>query len=357
MTASTSSEPATATELLPRRSEQGPACKQSVLLLGEAQVVPLKHLGRKFGSILVVIVALLILISVSKNPNFGWSVIATYVFSEPILSGLWVTVYLTVISMVVAMILGTFLALMRQSKVVVLRGLASFYIWFVRGIPLLVQLILLYNFSALYPSLSIAIPFGPQLLAVPTNSVMTAMTAALVGLSLNEAAYMAEIIRSGLESVDEGQYEAADALSLNTFHKLTRIILPQAMRVIIPPTGNETITMLKTTSLVSVVAVSDLLYSVQVIYARNFQTIPLLLTACVWYLFMTSLLNIGQRAIERRFGRGTTKHPTVSWWGRTMGTFVQRVSNHDQPKVMDNPAYPHSVQDGKVADDEKPVSA
>lgn len=298
---------------------------ENELFLGEAEVVPLKHTGRLIGSILIVAIALITVVSVARNPNFGWSTIWLYLFSEPILSGLWITLYLTIVSMAAALILGTLLALMRQSNVPVLRGLASFYIWFVRGIPLLVQLIIWYNFSALYPNLSLSIPFGPELFSIPTNSVMTAMMAALLGLSLNEAAYMAEIIRSGLESVDEGQYEAAETLGLNRAQTIRKVVLPQAMRVIIPPTGNETITMLKTTSLVSVVAVSDLLYSVQVIYARNFQTIPLLLTACVWYLFMTSLLNIAQHAIKRHYGKGSTKQ------GQSSETsFLGKMSRHIQ---------------------------
>ena len=181
---------------------------------------------------------------------------------------------------------------------------AGLFIWFFRGTPLLVQLIFWYNLSTLFPELSISIPFGPTLVSWNTNDVITPMTAAIAGLSLNEAAYMAEIIRGGLLSVDKGQVEATDAFGMTRARALRRVIIPQAMRSIVPPTGNQLISMIKATSLVSVIAMADLLYSVQSIYNRTFEVIPMLLVAVIWYLLITSVLNIGQSYIERYYSRG-----------------------------------------------------
>jgi len=187
---------------------------------------------------------------------------------------------------------------------VVVSGAASAYVWFFRGTPLLVQLIFWFNLAALYPTLGFGIPFGPAFVEVDTNSLITPLLAAILGLGLNEGAYMSEIVRAGLLSVDPGQTDAAEALGMRKVQVFRRIVLPQAMRVIIPPTGNETISMLKTTALVSVIAIPDLLFAVQVIYSRNFDVIPLLITASLWYLLVTTVLSIGQYFIERHFKRG-----------------------------------------------------
>lgn len=276
--------------------------------LGEAPVVRLKHPGRWVAVAGIAVIAAMAVNSMVTNPNFGWATVSEYFLSAPILDGLRITVTLTIIGMVIGFVLGTVVALMRLSENPVLRTAAFGYVWLVRGIPLLVQLIFWYNISALFPVLSVGIPFGPSFASVDSNTVMTAYTAAILGLGLNQAAYMAEIIRGGIQSVDEGQLEAAATIGLSRRHTITKVILPQAMRVILPPTGNETITMLKTTSLVSVVAVADLLYSTQLIYSRTFQTIPMLIMASIWYLILVSILNIGQYYLERHYGRGTKRN-------------------------------------------------
>jgi polar amino acid transport system permease protein len=209
-----------------------------------------------------------------------------------------------VLSMAIGVVGGVLLAVMRLSPNPVLAGAAAVYIWLFRGTPLITQLIFWNFLASLYPRLGLGIPFGPTFVSVDTNTVISVFTAALLGLGLNEAAYMAEIVRGGIQSVDHGQSEAAGALGLSRIQTLRRIVLPQAMRVIVPPTGNETIAMLKTTSLVVVIAYFELTVAVQTIYSRTFQTIPLLIVAALWYLALTSVLSVGQMFIERRFGRG-----------------------------------------------------
>lgn len=252
----------------------------------------------------ILLVALNFAWIVANNENFGWPVVAAYLFDPTVISGLYVSLWLTVVAMVLGTILGLVLAIARMSKDGLASSSAGLFIWFFRGTPLLVQLIFWYNLSTLFPQISIAIPFGPTLASWDTNSVITPITAAIVGLALNEAAYMAEIIRGGLLSVDRGQAETAEAFGMTRGRALWRIIIPQAMRSIVPPTGNQLISMIKATSLVSVIAMADLLYSVQSIYNRTFEIIPMLLVAVIWYLFITSILNIGQSYIEAYYGRG-----------------------------------------------------
>jgi len=231
-------------------------------------------------------------------------VVGDFFFSNQVLHGLVLTIELTVISMVVGIVLGTILAVMRLSPNPMVTGGSWFYIWLFRGTPLLVQL-LFWNFiSAVYPKLTLGIPFGPDIVHASANSLITPFVAAILGLGLNEAAYMAEIVRAGILSVEEGQTDAAQALGMTRIKAMRRVVLPQAMRVIIPPTGNETISMLKNTALVSVIASTDLLYSVQLIYSQNFKQIPLLIVASIWYLILTTILSIGQYYLERHFGRG-----------------------------------------------------
>lgn len=241
---------------------------------------------------------------VANNENFGWPVVAQYFFDPTVMQGLSVSLGLTVVAMLIGVVLGLLLAVARMSQDVLASSLSGLFVWFFRGTPLLVQLIFWYNLSTLFPEISIAIPFGPTLISWETNSVITPMTAAIVGLALNEAAYMAEIIRGGLLSVDRGQAETAEAFGMTKARALRRIIIPQAMRSIVPPTGNQLISMIKATSLVSVIAMADLLYSVQSIYNRTFEIVPMLMVAVIWYLLITSVLNIGQGYIERYYGRG-----------------------------------------------------
>jgi len=218
-------------------------------------------------------------------------------------------------------VLGGILAVMRLSPSPVLSTISWVYIWFFRGTPVLVQLIFWFNLAALFPELSIGIPFGPTFFSVETNAAITPFVAAILGLGLNEAAYMAEISRAGIQSVDDGQVEAAHALGMRRLLTMRRIILPQAMRVIIPPAGNETIGMLKTTSLVSIVTLPELLYSAQSIYSRTFQTIPLLILASLWYLILTSVLTVGQYYIERHFGKGNARTMPPTAWQRLRRNF------------------------------------
>lgn len=235
---------------------------------------------------------------VAINPNFGWPVVAQYFFDPTVMQGLSVTLGLTVVAMIIGVALGLILAIARMSQDRLASSLAGLFIWFFRGTPLLVQLVFWYNMSTLFPRISIGIA------SWNTNDLITPLTAAIVGLALNEAAYMAEIIRGGLLSVDKGQAETAQAFGMTKARALRRIIIPQAMKSIVPPTGNQLISMIKATSLVSVIAMADLLYSVQSIYNRTFEIIPLLLVAVLWYLLITSILNIGQSAIERHYSRG-----------------------------------------------------
>jgi len=211
--------------------------------------------------------------------------------------------------MLMGIALGVGLAVMRLSPNPLVAGSSALYIWFFRGTPVLVQL-LFWNFiSALYPEISIGIPFGPDVISGDANELITPFAAAILGLGLNQGAYQAEIVRAGVLSVDEGQTDAAQALGMTRLQTMRRIVLPQALRVIIPPTGNEVISMLKTSALVSVIAYPELLYSAQLIYAVNFKQIPLLLVVCIWYLVVTTILSIGQYYIERRFGRSSASAP------------------------------------------------
>ena len=261
-------------------------------------------MGRLAAWAVTLLIAAYFAWSVAGNENFGWPVVAHYFFDPTVISGLYVSLGLTVVAMAFGIVLGLLLAVARLSRDRLANSLASLFIWFFRGTPLLVQLIFWYNLSTLFPTLSIGIPFGPTFMSWDTNSVISPMTAAIAGLALNEAAYMAEIIRGGLLSVDKGQFETAEAFGMTRARALSRIIIPQAMRSIVPPTGNQLISMIKATSLVSVIAMADLLYSVQSIYNRTFEVVPMLLVAVIWYLLITSVLNVGQSYIERYYSRG-----------------------------------------------------
>lgn len=268
-------------------------------------VVPLRHPARLAIAVVLILLAVGAAWDVAVNQRYHWDVVVSYLFAPQIIAGAGLTVLLTVVSMAVGIALGTVLAVMRLSANPILSTISRGYIWFFRGTPLLVQLIFWYNIAALYPVIAFGLPFGgPSLVLGSANVLISPLAAALLGLSLNEAAYMAEIIRGGIGSVDKGQYDAGRALGMNSGKLMRRVILPQAMRVVLPPTGNQVISMLKGTSLVSVLAISDLLYSAQIIYANNYQTIPLLIVASLWYLLMTTILSFFQTKLERRYGRG-----------------------------------------------------
>ncbi|WP_137122724.1 amino acid ABC transporter permease [Segeticoccus rhizosphaerae] len=271
----------------------------------DASVVKLSHPTRWITAAVLLVLAAMMANALVTNQRFGWSQVGHYFFSSQILGGLKRTLFLTAVAMIIGVVLGTILAVMRMSENPVARTTAGLYIWFFRGTPLLVQLIFWYNLSALYPRLSVGIPFGPEFAGFTTNEILTVWLAAILGLGLNEAAYMCEIIRAGLLSVDQGQRSAALALGMRESLLFRRVVWPQSLRVIVPPVGNQVIGMLKFTSLVSVIALPELLYSAQLIYQQNFQTIPLLMVACIWYLLVTSVLSVAQHYIERHYGRGT----------------------------------------------------
>lgn len=264
-----------------------------------AHAAPRRHPVRNAVTVLLSFLILLILYLCAVNPNFGWSVVGQYLFDPSVMHGIGVTLSLTVVSMLLGIVLGLICAVGKLSKLRFFMGLSDLYLWFFRSTPLLVQLLFWYNLSALFPVLGI-----PGLFTVDTNDVITPLTAAVVGLSLNEGAYMAEIIRAGLMSVDPAQRETAEAFGMSKSQILFRVLLPQAMRAIVPPTGNQVISMIKATAMVSIIAMDDLLYSVQAIYNQNFQIIPLLIVAVLWYLVITSVLTFIQSRIERKFAKG-----------------------------------------------------
>ncbi|MET0452933.1 MAG: amino acid ABC transporter permease [Mycobacterium sp.] len=282
----------------------------------ESTMVPIKaraqpRPGRWVGGIVLVAIVALLVRSLWTNPRLEKGVILDYLFRELTLRGLWVTLWLTVLAMAIGIIGGTMLAVMGLSRNPVLVGLSSLYLWVFRGTPVLVQIIFWGYLGALYPQLVLGVPFTDLVFVeAPTSAVITGTTAAILALGLNEAAYAAEIIRAGIQAVDHGQTEACQALGMPSGLAMRRVVLPQAMRVIIPPMGNETIGMLKTTSLVSVISGHDLLTNMQNVYSQTFEVIPLLVVASIWYLTITSILTVGQRKLERHFGRGVAgRHP------------------------------------------------
>ncbi len=250
-----------------------------------------------------------ILYSVATNPNFKWGVVAQYFTHDTILRGLMLTIMLTVVSMVLGTLLGLGLAIMRASSIKPIAATAGVYITLFRGTPVLVQLIFWFNIAALYPDLTIGIPFTSIQQAIDVNALMAPITAAIIGLTLNEAAYMAEIIRGGFSSVGKGQIEAADSLGMSGAMKMRKVIIPQAMPSIIPATGNQVIGMFKETSLVSVLGVAELLQSAQLIYARTYETIPLLIVASLWYLAMTLILSYPQAQLEKKYSHTSAVLP------------------------------------------------
>jgi polar amino acid transport system permease protein len=296
------------------------------------KVVPVRHVGRWVGlgavSVLLAMLVHTLFFKVSsakqacalsngvrvchgvKVWRFQWDVVGQYFFTSEVLHGLLITVELTVISMIIGILLGMTIAVMRMSPNRVLSSLAWSYTWFFRGTPVLVQLVFWAFIGLLYPHLTIGIPFTHvAFVNIHVNVALTPFEAVIIGLGLNEGAYMSEIARSGLISVDEGQIEAASSLGMTRRQSLRLVVIPQAMRVIIPPTGNEVISMLKTTSLASSVGVLELFGAVENIYAANYKIMPLLVVASIWYLIVTTVLSIGQFYLERRFARGALRTP------------------------------------------------
>jgi len=267
-------------------------------------IVRLRHPGRWVAAALLLVLAAMFVNFVLTSPRLRLDLVAGYLFERSILQGLLVTLELTVVAMLVGVVLGTVLAVMRLSENPLLRGAATGYVGLFRGTPILVQLLFWFFLGTVLPQISLGIPFGPAFVSVPTNTLITQFAAAILGLGLNEAAYMAEIVRVGVGSVDRGQTEAAEALGMSPLTTYRRVVLPQAGRLIVPPTANETISMLKLTSLCLVIGLPELTTTAQLIYGRNFQQIPLLIVASLWYLVLTTLLTIVQTRIERRMSRG-----------------------------------------------------
>ena len=298
----------------------------------EIEAIPVRHPGRWVAIVVIgVLVAMLVHGAVfaqvkrgnSTDGRFQWDIVGRFLFTRVIFEGLKVTLELTVIAMVIGVVGGVLLAIMRLSENPIMSGISWIYVWFFRGTPVLVQLYFWFNISYLFPAvggnhdtLSVGVPFGPAFTHFDPNQLITPFVAACMGLGLNEAAYMAEIVRAGLLSVDEGQTEAAQSLGMNRALIMRRVVLPQAMRVIIPPTGNETISMLKTSSLASTITVGELLLAAENIYATNYLTIPLLLVVSIQYLIITSILMVGQYYVERYYARGRVRQLPLTPWQR-----------------------------------------
>ena len=284
-----------------------------------AGVVPLRRPGRWISAVVVLVVLAAAVRSVITNEAFQWGVVAEYFTAEVVLRGLGLTLWLTVLTLVLGFALGTVLAVLRLSGNPVLVGVAWGYVWIFRSVPMLVQLLFWFNIGALYPTLSLGIPFGPDFVSVSSTNLIGPLAAVIIGLTLHEAAYAAEIVRGGVISVEQGQVEAALALGMGRGRILRRIVLPQAMRSIIPAAGNSLIGTLKGTSIVSVLAVQDLLFSVQLIYNRNYLIIPLLLVATIWYVVVTSVLSAAQYYVERYYARGAARALPPTPWQRLKG--------------------------------------
>jgi len=269
------------------------------------KAIPVRHPWRWVSAVVVLAIATDVTYTMVTAPHLHWDVVQKYLFQTLVRGGALRTIELTVIAMAIGIGLGVILAVMRISPNPVVSWVSWFYIWFFRGTPILVQIFFWFNLAIVLPHLGLGIPGTKLGWYAGTNSVITPFTAAILGLGLNEAAYMAEIVRAGIISVEQGQTEAAQALGMNRLLVMRRIVLPQAMRVIIPPTGNEVISMLKTTSLAVVATVPELFTVSGEIAAANFYVIELLIVISIWYLAMTSVLTVGQYYLERYFGRGT----------------------------------------------------
>lgn len=273
--------------------------------LGPIRAVKLKHPWRTVIAVVIIVFGVLFVIDASQRTAYDWPSVGKYIFDRRVSEAALNTLQLTIYSMVIAVTLGIILAIMRLSPNPVFKSVAWFYLWVFRGTPVYVQLVFWGLLAIIYQSIDIGIPFMQPWVSFQTTAALNTFTLAVIGLALNEAAYMAEIVRAGLLAVDKGQEEAATALGMTWFQTMRRVVIPQSMRVIIPPTGNEVISMLKTTSLVTAVPYSfDLYTRTRDISAETFNPIPMLLVASIWYLLFTSILMVGQYFLEKRFARG-----------------------------------------------------
>ena len=270
--------------------------------LAELNTRPRPAVGLYTVAVVTIVLVVLFIWSLAVNPAIDWSDVATYFFNPRIMQGLVVTLQITALSLLVGFSSGLLIAVMRLSNSKILRSIAVVWVWFFRAVPVLVLLILINNVALLYPELGIGVPGFPMIVGVETTSVMTPFLAAIVAFGANEGAYASEVFRASIKSVPRGQVEASHALGMPPLLTYRRVILPQAMRVAVPPLSNNAINMLKGTSLVSYIGVSDLLYTTQSIYAQNYKVIALLIVACLWYLILVSVLTFAQSKIENRLG-------------------------------------------------------
>jgi polar amino acid transport system permease protein len=280
----------------------------------EIVAVPVRRPGRWIAAFIVLVIAASLIRFVVTDSAIEWHIVGHYLFDPRVIHGVIATLYLTVLSMIAGVIIGVILAVMRLSPNPVLKSASWLYIFFFRGTPLLVQVVFWYNIAALFPghTISIGIPFGPALVHPDANTLITVFVASLLALSINEGAYMAEIVRAGIISVPEGQSEAAASLGMSRLQIMRRIVLPQAMRVILPPTGNEFISMLKNSSLAYVIGFAELYYETNDIAAQNYDVIQLLIVGSIWYLALTSIAYVGQYFLERKVGQGFSRSQQAS---------------------------------------------
>lgn len=275
----------------------------------DVDAIPLRRPWRWVSVVIVLILVAYFIAIVATNPNLDFGVVGEFLFDERIFQGVGLTLVLTVISMAVSTVLAIVIAAMRLASNPVLVSVAWVYVWVFRGTPLLVQIVLWGYLGLLFDKLSLGIPLTDVVFwQVNTNTLITPFIAGLLALTLNQAAYSSEIVRAGMISVDEGQKEAAYSLGMTPLYTFRRVLLPQAMRVIIPPMGNELISMLKNTSLLMVIAVMELYTQAAIISSANLRQVELLIVVSAWYLFLTSVLSIPQYYLERRYGRGSSRN-------------------------------------------------
>ncbi|WP_395772866.1 amino acid ABC transporter permease/ATP-binding protein [Agrobacterium pusense] len=300
------------------------------------RIVPARYPLRTVGTVFSVLIIAAVVHSVFGNPRWGWDVFAEWFFAEPVLVGLGRTLLLTALGAFFGFVLGTLLALARVSRSPLLVAVSWTYIWIFRSIPLIVLLLILNNLGYLYETVTIGVPYtGINFFSWNTTQLMTPFAAAVLGLTLNQAAFASEIVRGGILSVDQGQLEAAAALGLPRRRQASRIVLPQAMRSILPTAFNDIIGLAKGTSQVYILALPELFYTIQIIYRRNLEVIPLLMVATVWYLVILTALSIVQHHIERHFSRGALRNPPPSVFATLYRTFLPR---KPLPEAVETPA-------------------
>ena len=313
-----------------------PATGEEPVQLNHLKPVP--RPGTWISAAIVAVLGAMLLHALVTNDKFHWGTVWFFFREIHVVRAVGWTLLLTLLAMVIGIVLAVTTAIMRQSSNLILRWVAVSYLWFFRGTPIYTQLVFWGALSALYQHLSLGVPFGPEILTFRTTSVFTPFVAAVLGLGINEGAYLSEIVRSGLARVDPGQAEAAGALGMSRGQILRRIVLPQAMRVIVPPTGNETISMLKTTSLVLAVPFTlDLTFVTNSYASFTYQTIPLLIVAALLYIIITSILMVGQHYLERYYGRGFDGSSSTSGSRRGRALSARQQAILDSHTTEDNP--------------------